>query len=98
MQAPALTRFRIDIKDNGVAEVVLNRPNKLNVMDDIFFTEVGVAFDFIEKSPQVNVAVLWAEGRLFTAGLDLKSMGGVMAPGKLPNRLILRFQISNSHR
>jgi len=75
---PQLSRFRIDVKENGVAEIVMNRAKKLNVMDDVFFEEIGPVFDFIESSPDVNVALLWAEGRLFTAGLDLKSMGSVM--------------------
>ena len=82
--APQLERFRIDIKDNGVAEVVMNRPNKLNVLDHTFFEEVGKVFDFIEASPKVNVAVLWAEGKLFTAGLDLKSTGSLLSGGNKP--------------
>lgn len=81
VDVPKFERFRIDIFENGVAEVVMNRGNKLNVMDNVFFEETGKVFEFIESSPKVNCALLWAEGKLFTAGLDLKVMGSTFSTG-----------------
>lgn len=56
----------------SVAEIVLNRPAALNAMNARFFEEIHTVFQEVEKDPNVNCAVLWAEGRMFTAGLDLK--------------------------
>jgi len=66
-------RLRVEKSPNGIAEVVLNRPNKLNIMDFQFFEEVGKAFNELDSDSNVKVIILWAEGKIFTAGLDLKS-------------------------
>lgn len=79
------TRLRID-RDGHVAEVVLNQPDRLNTMDNDFFQDIRNAFTEIDADPEVRVALLWAEGRLFTAGLDLKAasagiLGGNQSDG-----------------
>ena len=71
------TTLRID-KANKVAEVVLNRPEKLNTMTAAFFEEIGRAFSELNEDDEVDVIVLWAEGRMFTAGLDLREAGGTV--------------------
>lgn len=68
------TAIRLD-KVGHVAEVVLNNPEKLNAMAPIFFEEIGRVFKEIDADPEIRAVVLWAEGRLFTAGLDLKAAG-----------------------
>jgi len=58
---------------------VLANPGGLNAMKRSFFFEIRRAFEEIAADRSVRVAVLWAEGRLFTAGLDLKeAMSGVL--------------------
>jgi enoyl-CoA hydratase/carnithine racemase len=79
------TDIRIDRKD-GVAEVVLNRPDKLNAMAPSFFYEIKRAFEEIEDDDSIRAAIIWAEGRLFTAGLDLKSAGGLLTGGDATTR------------
>jgi len=69
---PEYTVIRID-RDEHVAEVVLNNPDRLNAMAPEFFEEIGRAFRELDSDPEVRAIVLWAEGRLFTAGLDLKA-------------------------
>lgn len=74
------TVIRYDVKGH-VAEVVLDNPKKLNVMAPIFFEEIKQVFEEIDADPEVRCALLWAEGRHFTAGLDLfASAGGLLAP------------------
>ena len=58
-------------KSGSIAEVILDRPEKLNAMQPVFFDEIRSAFDDIDSDDDIRVAVLWAEGRHFTAGLDL---------------------------
>ena len=72
------TAIRID-RRGPLAEVVLARPEKLNAMSRAFFFEVKRAFEDLDADDTVRAVVLWAEGRHFTAGLDLKeAMGGVL--------------------
>jgi len=93
-QVPALTRFRIAIDDNThVGEVIMSRGEKLNVMDRAFFEELGVALEYLEASDRVNAVLLWAEGKLFTAGLDLKAMNTLMDPNE--EDLTQRIQLWN---
>ena len=88
-----LTRFRVEVDEVArVGEVVLNRGDQLNVMDPTFFEELGAALQSLDESDQVNVVLMWAEGRVFTAGLDMKAMGSLMdpsewcAPARTPER------------
>ena len=77
----AYTTIRID-RDGHVAEVVLNTPERLNAMSMKFFYEIKDAFHEFDLDPEVRAIVVWAEGRVFTAGLDLKeAAGGVLGGG-----------------
>jgi len=72
------TTIRLD-KKGSIAEVVLARPDKLNAMSRAFFFEIRRAFEDIAADDAIRVAIMWAEGRMFTAGLDLKeAMGGFL--------------------
>ena len=78
--AAAYTTIRVDRRDH-VAEVVLNTPDRLNAMTTKFFHEIKRAFEEIDADPEIRAVVLWAEGRMFTCGLDLKeAANGVLAP------------------
>jgi len=77
----AYTTIRID-RHGHLAEVVLNTPEGLNAMSMKFFYEIKRAFRELDLDPEVRAVVLWAEGRVFTAGLDLKEAAtGVLAGG-----------------
>ena len=73
----------IRVERNGpIAEVVLDRPEALNAMRISFFYEIKRAFEEIAADDNIRVTVLRAEGRLFTAGLDLKeAASGVLGSG-----------------
>lgn len=76
----ALPSFEtLEISINGaIAHVALNRPDKLNAMNAVMFREVGAAFRALDEITGVRAIVLSANGRLFTAGLDLKDSGEVL--------------------
>lgn len=77
-------RLRID-RNGLIAEVVMNCPDRLNAMDPLFFQEIRRAFEEIDEDDSIRVAILWAEGRLFTAGLDLKAAStGMLGGGDAP--------------
>jgi enoyl-CoA hydratase/carnithine racemase len=68
-------------KDHHIAEVILCRPNKLNAMDQNFFDEVLQTFNTLSIDDDVNVIILWAEGKAFSAGLDLRSAASLLLDG-----------------
>lgn len=76
----AYTVIRLD-REGPIAEVVLNNPDRLNAMGPDFFEQIGRAFAEIDADESIYAVVLWAEGRLFTAGLDLRAMGSVASGG-----------------
>ncbi len=70
--------------DNGIADVRLNRPDKLNALDAAMFLGIIEAAEQVAADPAVRVVVLSGEGRGFCAGLDIGSFlgaGGGDAPG-----------------
>ena len=68
---------------NGIADVRLNRPEKLNALDQAMFQGIVDAGEGLKGDPAVRVVVLSGEGRGFCAGLDFgsfESMAGGDAP------------------
>ena len=70
--------IRVDVEGH-VAEVVFDRPDKLNAMSIRFFHEIREAFDSIDQDDEIRAVVVWGEGRLFTSGLDLKEAAAPVA-------------------
>lgn len=74
-------RVRIEVV-NGVADVRLNRPEKLNAIDKAMFTaikELGVS---LGSDASLRAVVLSGEGRGFCGGIDLESLMGDLASAK----------------
>jgi enoyl-CoA hydratase len=59
----------------GVAQLTLNRPDRLNAIDNDLLTAFYDALDQVDADPAVRVVVLTGAGRGFCAGLDLKGAG-----------------------
>jgi 2-(1,2-epoxy-1,2-dihydrophenyl)acetyl-CoA isomerase len=58
---------------DGVAEIVLNDPSKLNALDEAALAELGVAFDRAEEE-SARAVILRGEGRAFCAGRDISNV------------------------
>jgi enoyl-CoA hydratase/carnithine racemase len=65
-------RISIAIGD-GIADVRLNRPDKINALDQAMFHAIVDAGESLKGDPAVRVVVLSGEGRGFCAGLDFSS-------------------------
>jgi enoyl-CoA hydratase len=66
----------VEIKD-AVAVVTLNRPEAMNALSKALRAELHKALTALDHDPEVKVIVLTGAGeRAFTAGLDLKELGG----------------------
>jgi enoyl-CoA hydratase len=72
---------QLDIKD-GVATILLNRPEALNAFNDEVLLGLRTQAQAIKENPQVRVVIMTGAGdKAFSAGLDLKmvaSGGGPM--------------------
>jgi enoyl-CoA hydratase/carnithine racemase len=75
-------RVLIDIQDH-IAHVRLNRPDKMNALDDAMFEAINDAGEQLKSNRYVRAVVLSGEGRAFCAGLDMGNFAN-MASGK-PN-------------
>jgi 2-(1,2-epoxy-1,2-dihydrophenyl)acetyl-CoA isomerase len=58
------------IVQNSVGEIVLNRPDKMNALNNAMMSELSDAFDAAEKA-QVRALLIRGEGSAFCAGRDL---------------------------
>lgn len=68
----------IDIKDH-VADVRLNRPEKMNAVNPAMWKAIYEAGASLEGEREVRAVVLSGNGRAFCAGLDMESMQGMVA-------------------
>ena len=75
---PGAERVTIAVKD-GVADVRLNRPDKLNALDQAMFDALVAAGEKLAGDSSVRAVVLSGEGRAFCAGLDLGSFQAMAA-------------------
>lgn len=69
-QTAEAPRVLIDIVDH-VAHVRLNRPDKMNALDNAMFEGIVAAGERIKQDADVRAVVISGEGRAFCAGLDM---------------------------
>ena len=73
-------RVRVSIQD-GVADVRLDRPDKMNALDGAMFEALTKTGLELAANPALRVVVLSGEGRAFCAGLDFNSFAGMAKAG-----------------
>jgi enoyl-CoA hydratase/carnithine racemase len=66
-------RLTLEI-DNGIADVRLDRPDKMNALDGEMFEAIVWAIEVLGGMGNVRCVVLSGEGRGFCAGLDMAAM------------------------
>lgn len=76
-EAPADGRI-VTARDGHVFLIGIDRPKKLNGFSPKMLVEIAEAFTAFENDPEAWVGVLYAEGRNFTAGLELDKVAPVM--------------------
>jgi enoyl-CoA hydratase/carnithine racemase len=80
MQAERVT---IEIAE-GVAEVTLNRPDKLNALDPEMFEAIIGAGERLSRTAGLRAVVLTGAGKGFCAGLDRETFASIAAGGAAP--------------
>lgn len=72
----AFEHFKYEVVDK-VAHVAINRPDKVNALHEPAWKELKAIFEQIDQDPEVRVAILSGEGKLFCAGIDLQMLMSV---------------------
>ncbi|WP_205919851.1 enoyl-CoA hydratase-related protein, partial [Pseudomonas viridiflava] len=65
------TTVKVEI-EQGIAWVILNRPEKRNAMSPTLNREMIDVLETLEQDPEAGVLVLTGAGNAWTAGMDLK--------------------------
>ena len=84
MEFPANERVAIELGDDGVAQVRLTRPDKMNALDPAMFEHIIAAGHALHKEPRVRSVVLSGEGPSFCAGLDTSNFAAQPSPDAAP--------------
>jgi len=76
-------------KNEGLAKIVLNRPDVLNALDPKTLEEMYAAVEDIENDISVRVVIITAAGRAFCTGADLTGIAAI--PPDKPRDYFLRL-------
>ena len=66
-------------KDEHVAWLTLDRPEKRNTMGTLFFNELSEHLEKFDQDMAIRVVVIKAEGKSFTAGTDLTEAASLLS-------------------
>jgi enoyl-CoA hydratase/carnithine racemase len=61
-------------KNNGIATVTLNRPDKRNAMSFALLRELVATAQKIKKDKSIRCVILTGEAQVFSAGIDLADL------------------------
>jgi enoyl-CoA hydratase len=95
----ATYRFlKLDVADR-IATITLNRPDKLNALNDATMHELGVAIDAVRSDDAVAGVIVTGAGRAFVAGADIselraKSASEVFALARRGQEVFRRLETS----
>lgn len=67
---PEYKAFRVELADK-IAQVVINRPEKINAMNADFWREIIEVFQWIDATDEIRVVVISGAGKHFSSGIDL---------------------------
>jgi len=69
----AMSLVRLE-KNNGIATVTLNRPDKRNAMSFALLRELVATAQKIKKDKSIRCVILTGEAQVFSAGIDLADL------------------------
>jgi enoyl-CoA hydratase len=77
---------------DGVVVVRLNRPERLNAINEVMQTELGQALGDLAADRSLRAIVLTGAGRGFCAGIDMRDFGPDVPEASAPALDRMRFQ------
>jgi enoyl-CoA hydratase/carnithine racemase len=73
----------VDTRSDGHVLVIrINRPEKYNALNVAMYHELAQAYAMLGSDPNLRVAVLCAEGKHFTAGIELDEWAPIFRSGQ----------------
>jgi enoyl-CoA hydratase/carnithine racemase len=76
-------RLEVEVMDHVLA-VGLNRPKRFNAFDLEMWHDLARAYAYLDEEPGLWCGLVYANGKHFTAGLDLPEWVGVFSGGAWP--------------
>lgn len=77
----SIKNISIEIEDNGVAILTMNRPKALNALNGEMLKEIVEIMDCIGDDDAIKGIIITAEGKGFIAGADISEFQGLSAMG-----------------
>ena len=68
-------------RDGHVLDIHINRPDKLNALSPEMYEDIARALGELDRDPELRVGLLYAEGRHFSAGIELDKWAPIFAAG-----------------
>ena len=84
--------LELELRDGGILILRLNRPERLNAINEEMLGELLVAIAEIDADDGIRVVVLTGAGRGFCSGIDMKDFGPSIPDVSAPVTERLRFQ------
>jgi hypothetical protein len=84
--------LELDRPRDGVVVVRLNRPERLNAINEVMQTELAYVLDDLATDQSVHAVVLTGAGRGFCAGIDMRDFGPDVPEPTAPALDRMRFQ------
>jgi enoyl-CoA hydratase/carnithine racemase len=73
-----MSTILLDEVEPGIGVLTLNRPDRLNAINDDWIADMGGALDTLQASTSIRVVVITGAGRGFCAGADIRQDGAVL--------------------
>ena len=71
--------LQVDVADR-IATITINRPDKLNALNDATMAELGQAIEWVHADSAVGGVVVTGAGRAFVAGADISELRSKAGP------------------
>lgn len=84
--------LELERPSDGVVVLRLNRPKRLNAIDEAMQAELGQTLTGFAADGSVHAVVLTGAGRGFCAGIDMRDFGPSMLEASAPAHERMRFQ------
>jgi enoyl-CoA hydratase len=68
-------------KDGHILEIKVNRADKHNALSPEMFSDIARAYGELNRDPELRVALLYAEGKHFTSGVELDKWAPIFGAG-----------------
>jgi enoyl-CoA hydratase/carnithine racemase len=88
-----LETVKLELQDDGIGILTLNRPDKLNALSPQLTDDFNEILDHLMVNLDCRVVILRGEGRAFCAGMDLQA-ASVLNRRKIPDNF-LKFDYVN---